>query len=353
MLQSINLALNTTEDNSWNFLKKHYAENPMTDRLFGLPGAVLEVDIRNKNDYISRTYEEEINFEIRSKILNPLYYNELFNTRAGALSYAAQMQNLYGVLIVSNTKLNTQLGNDIANTYLGLASGVGNVAQAAAWQSIAAWMMYLSYQGMWDGNQELVTELADNMIKIANIYGVACCHHTCKNLDFNMKLIQSSSLSASEKAKYAQILSQATLTDPIYEDDNNIDNTNPDDSNTDNTNSDDSNNQVLVNRTTNDQSSSGESAGSATAVGAYTSIKSGDAKSAASQSSSKSSQADSSSQDASGGASAHEISKSSASKSAAGQSSTPVVLIIAVICLIAIFVVGYARNKRENDKYDY
>ena len=278
------------------------------------------------------------------------------------------MQNLYGGLIVSNTKLNTQLGNDIANTYLGLAGGVGNVAQAASWQSMAAWMMYLSYQGMWDGDQKLVTQLADNMIKIANMYGVACCHHTCKNLDFNMKLIQSSSLSASEKAKYAQILSQATLTDPLYEDDSNTDNTNPDDSNTDNTNSDDSNtndnnnqvdsdstsnNQVLVNGTSNEQSSSGESAGGATAVGADTSIESGDAKSAASQFSSESSQSDSSSQGASGGASAHEISKSSASKSVAGQSSTPVVLIIAVICLIAIFVVGYARNKRENDEDDY
>ncbi len=53
--------------------------------------------------------------------------------------------------------------------------------------------------------------------------------------------------------------------------------------------------------------------------------------------------------------SVHEISKSSASKSAAGQSSTPIVLIIAVICLIAVFVVGYAafRNKRDNDEDDY
>ena len=27
--------------------------------------------------------------------------------------------------------------------------------------------------------------------------------------------------------------------------------------------------------------------------------------------------------------------------------------IIAVICLIAVFVVGYARNKRDNDEDDY
>ena len=137
------------------------------------------------------------------------------------------MQNLYGGLIVANKNLNTQLGNEIANTYLGLASGVGNVAQAAAWQSMAAWMMYLNYQGKWDASPDMVTKLADNMIQMAIQYGVACCHHTCKNLDFNMKLIQSSSLSSADKAKYSQILAQATLTDPLYKDDSSSDSSNP------------------------------------------------------------------------------------------------------------------------------
>ena len=34
--------------------------------------------------------------------------------------------------------------------------GVGNVAQAAAWQSMAAWMMYLNYQGKWDASPDMV-----------------------------------------------------------------------------------------------------------------------------------------------------------------------------------------------------
>ena len=189
------------------------------------------------------------------------------------------MQNLYGGLIVANKNLNTQLGNEIANTYLGLASGVGNVAQAAAWQSMAAWMMYLNYQGKWDASPDMVTKLADNMIQMAIQYGVACCHHTCKNLDFNMKLIQSSSLSSADKAKYSQILAQATLTDPLYKDDSSSDSSNPDDSNGDTSDTDDNNNdQVLVNGTTNnDQSGSGE-AGGATAAGLDTSVDPADAK---------------------------------------------------------------------------
>ena len=43
MLTSVNMALNATgEDASNNYVIKHYEENPTLDRLFGLPGNVLE-----------------------------------------------------------------------------------------------------------------------------------------------------------------------------------------------------------------------------------------------------------------------------------------------------------------------
>ena len=43
MVTATNLAANAqNEDGSNNFVKKHYAENPSLDRLFGLPGNILE-----------------------------------------------------------------------------------------------------------------------------------------------------------------------------------------------------------------------------------------------------------------------------------------------------------------------
>ena len=466
MLTAVDLALYSTDDDvSNNFLKKHYAENPMKDRLFGLPGAVLEgtgmsntipntadwnltslnedlakiylnrvsyswtldendnivitkqtdnfkylltktdlitqnfdsswrlldsddyydwfggllnaakilggdpdtafVDIRNKNNYIITTYEEEFELEIRSNLLNPKFVDALLSTQAGWIQWSTKFQNAFGSLYVNNgMKLNSQLGNDMAGTLLKYSGKINSLAAATSFQSSAAFMMYMYFQGKWEtSNTELVQELANEIIRNAINYGVACCHHTCKNLDFNMQLIQASSLSASEKAKYADILAQATLTSPLYTDDSGQDNptnpedpTNPTDSDNPNAN-DDNNNQQLVNGTTNDQSASDGSAGGATAVGTDTSINPGNAKSAQDQSQDASQSQDSSSQDSSkgktGGASVHEISKSSASKSASGQSSTPVVLIVAVICLIAIFVVGYARNKHKDDEDDY
>ena len=234
------------------------------------------VDIRNQNNYVSRSYAEELDYEIRSMILNPNYYNPLIGSSAGYLSYAKNMENLYGGLILGGGKLNSQLGNQIASNYNGLVGSVQSTAQAAAWQSMAAWMMYLNDQGVWDGDASQIQQLADNMINMAIEYGVACCHHTCKNLDFNMKLIQASSLSPQEKAKYAEILAKATLTDPLYvssdapTDGDGKSETNP------------SSDKVLVNGTSENNGDASGSAGGQTAVGNEPSTSSSDVSSASS-----------------------------------------------------------------------
>ena len=307
------------------------------------------VDIRNQNNYIARTYEEELDFEIRSMILNPNYYNPLVGTQAGSLSYAKNMENLYGGLILSGGKLNAELGNQIANTYNGLTGTVQSTAQAAAWQSMAAWMFYLNDQGVWDGDAQAVQQLADNIIQMAIQYGVACCHHTCKNLDFNMKIIQASSLTPQQKAQYAEILSQATLTDPLYvTDDAPVDG----DGQSETTPSDD---QILVNGTTeeNGQSSGGTAGESPVGDQPSTSQAEASASSSSSSQSSDASQSSEAGEDASqaSDSKAYEISKSSPAKSSSVESSMPIVVVIAIIVLIAIFLVGYTRNKNDFDDY--
>ncbi len=450
LLTGVNLALNAEgEDFSQNYLKLHYNQTGILDRLYGLPGAILEgtgmsnfipstndwniqtvndeassiyldkvsfawsmdekgnivvtpqkeayktllsqvdlitqnfdstwrfidsddyydwfgglynaartlganpdtsfVDIRNQNNYISRTYEEELDFEIRSMILNPNYYNPLVNSQAGSMSYAKNMENLYGGLILGGGKLNAQLGNQIANTYNGLTGTVQSTAQAAAWQSMAAWMFYLNDQGVWDGDTQAVQELANNIINMATMYGVACCHHTCKNLDFNMKIIQASSLSPEKKVEYAEILSQATLTDPLYVmEDAPIDGDGQSENNP-------SSEEMLVNGTTeNNGGDASGSVGGETPVGDQASTsQSADASSASQAQSSDSSSSDSAGEDASqaSDSQAYEISKSSPAKSASAESSMPIVVIVAIVALIAIFLVGYTRRNDDFDDY--
>ncbi len=454
MLTSVKLAVDAVgEDETNNYVKKHYAENPTLDRLFGLPGNVLEgtgmsnlipntadwnistvseyamdiylskvsyswsidekgnvivhnekenykylldkvdvvtqnfdsswrlfdsddyydwfgglynaanvlkqksgksspdtafFDIRNKNNYISRTYEEEIDFEIRSKILNPLYREPLTKSAAGMNTLAAEQQNMYGSLVLSGGKLNKELGNQLADVVLETIGGARDATLAPAAQSMAAWQIYMADQGLWEGDASKVQKLVDAYMKSVIEYGVACCHHTCKNLAWNAKVIQMSSLTPAEKQKFAEILAQATNTDPLYkmEKESNGQQGKSGDSNNGKSDNGNQNANALVNNTSQEQSD-GSNSGGRTAFGVDAS-ETGDAQTA---SDSQSSQDASSSGAGAGGAKSYELSEKSASKSAsATESNMPVFVIIAVIILIAIFLVGYLRN--NDDEYD-
>ncbi len=454
MLTSVKLAVNATgEDETNNYVKKHYAENPTLDRLFGLPGNVLEgtgmsnlipntadwnittlgeyamdiylskvsfswsldekgnvyvhnekenykyllekvdvitqnfdsswrlfdsddyydwfgglynaanvlkeksgksgpdtafFDIRNKNNYISRTYKEEIDFELRSKVLNPLYREPLSKTAAGMNTLAAEEQNMYGSLVLGGGKLQKELGDQLAEVNLELINGANDATLAPAAQSMVAWQIYMADQGLWEGDASTVQKLVDAYMRSVIEYGVACCHHTCKNLAWNAKIIQMSSLTPAEKQKFAEILAQATNTDPLYksEQESNGQQGESGDSNNGKSDNGNQNANTLTNNTSQEQSD-GSQSGGRTAYGADAS-EAGDAKSA---SNSESSQDASSSGAGAGGAKSYEISEKSASKSAsATESNMPVFVIIAVIILIAIFLVGYLRN--NDDEYD-
>ena len=453
MLTSVNLALNATgEDETNNYVKKHYAENPTLDRLFGLPGNVLEgtgmsnlipntadwsissvneyamdiylskvsyswtldekgnivvnnqkenykyllenvdvvtqnfdsswrlfdsddyydwfgglynaanvlknqsgkarpdtsfFDIRNKNNYISRTYEEEIEFEVRSMLLNPQYYNALVNTPGGMNSYASRFQNFYASTVIGGGNLNKQLGNQLAETIMKIDSGVTNSQLAAGAQSSTAWMIYMAQQGIWDGDSSTVQKLVDTYMQSVIDYGVACCHHTCKNLAWNSEIIQLSSLTPAQKQKFAEILAQATNTDPLYQAEENS-NGNQGQNGNNNGQSDDGNKNAntLTNNTSQEQSD-GSNDGGQTAFGIEPSAT-GDAKSATD---SQSSQDSSSGESGASGAKSYELSEKSTSKSAsATESSMPIFVVIAVILLIVIFLAGYWRD--NNDDYD-
>ena len=446
MVTSVYLANNATgEDETNNYVKKHYAENPTLDRLFGLPGNVLEgtgmsnlipntadwnittlgeyatdiylskvsfawsldekgnvivhneketykyllekvdvitqnfdsswrlfdsddyydwfgglynaanqikqkagkdspdtafVDIRNQNNYIVRTYKEEIDFELRSKILNPLYREPLSKTAAGMNTLAAEEQNMYGSLVLSGGKLNKELGDQLADVNLELINGATDATLAPAAQSMVAWQIYMADQGLWDGDASTVQKLADAYMKSVIEYGVACCHHTCKNLAFNLKIIQMSSLTPAEKQKFAEILAQATNTDPLYQ----MNTSGENQGQSEGSGNSNNNANTLTNDSSQQQSESSNSGGH-TGAGSDPSTP-GDAKSSSESESS---------QDASstgGSAKAYEISEKSTSKSvSAAESSMPIFVIIAIIILIGIFLVGYLRNNDEYDDY--
>lgn len=290
------------------------------------------VDIRDKNRYVPRTYEEQMEFEIRTTLLNPKYLGPLKGTAAGMNWIAARMQNTFGILTISNNKLNKELGNQMTDTLLGLASSVTSSSTSVGLQSSLAHMFYLGTQGVWDADSKMLEKIANEYMNQVIKYGVTCCHHTCKNLEFNMKIIQASSLSPDLKQKFAEILAQATNTNPLYKNEN----SDVDDGN--------KNAHELVNGTNDREQSNSESG--KTSAGQDMSEK-GNAKSVSQSQGSGASSGDS-------GAAAYELSQKSTSKSSSSaESSMPIFVVIAIIILIAIFFVGYVRNQKDEDYDDY
>ena len=458
MVTAVNLAANAQgETPSNNFVKKHYAENPTLDRLFGLPGNILEgtgmstlipntadwnsstlnqyladiymnrvsyawsvdekgnivikngkdslkylltnvdlitqnfdstwrlldsddyydwfggllnaanifkkaagkdspdtafVDIRNKNNYVSRTYQQEMELEIRTKLLNPKYYLPLVINGAGSNAYAAQMQNLIGSSFVVGVKVDNNLYDQMADTLLEISGMVSDSTTSAGSQSSLAWMMYLAKEGYWQADSKTLSQLADAYMQQAIKYNVACCHHTCKNLAFNDWVIQLSSLSPDMKKQFADILAHATQTDPLYqmqEDSQNDNNQGQSDNKASGNGNGNGNSNAneLSNGTSKQQESQGSSDGGNTGAGNQPS-SSGDAKSASEL---ENSQDASASESGASGAKAYEISEQSTSKaSSSTESSMPIFVIIAVIALIAIFLTGYV-GKQDDDDY--
>jgi len=265
-------------------------------------------------------------------------------------SYASRFQNFYAATVLGGGKLNKDLGNQLADAVLKINEGVNSNTLAAGAQSSAAWLIYMAQQKIWDGDAKKVQELVDAYMKSVIEYGVACCHHTCKNLEWNSKIIQLSSLTPAQKQKFAEILAQATQTDPLYQMDQELNTQGKQGDSGNSAESGETGNQnanVLSNSTSQNSKSDGSNAGGKTAVGDDLS-QSGDAKS---QADSSSSQDASSGGESTGGAKSYELSESSTSKSASStESSMPMFVIIAVIVLIAIFLFGYVR--KDDEDYD-
>ena len=201
-----------------------------------------------------------------------------------------------------------------------------------------AWMIYMADQGVWEADSATVEELVNDYMKSVIDYGVACCHHTCKNLAWNSKIIQASSLTPSQKQKFAEILAQATNTEPLYQ----MEEESSNDGESGNSSDGNSKRDALVNGTSEEKSDSSQEGGN-TAVGNQPG-ESGNAKVASSSQSSQSASSESA------GANAYELDKKSASKSvSSAESNMPIFVIFIVIILIGIFLVGYLRDQNDDE----
>ena len=336
-------------DSTWRFLDS----DDYYDWFGGMLGAsqylggrpeTAVADIRNKHDINIRTLDEELDFEIRSTVINPKVRDSLLGDNpSGWQTYASKYDFIFGFSTVAHkTTEDGSLDNLISNNMFDAlgenAIYMGEMAnadyKAVSFQTSAAWMIYSYDKGYWKGDTKTVTKLVDQYVQSVVQYGFACCHHTCANLDFNNMIMQLSSLDPTVKQQYADIYEQATL-NKIYT--NASSNTEPQENpnSAENTNQGDSSSQSSSQTADSSSSSSASSSngGSSSNVGDKQSSDSND------DSGSDSTSGESSSENT---GEAYEISTSQPSSQSEG--SMPAVIIGTIVGVLLIFGFGYTRS---------
>lgn len=299
-------------DSTWRFLDSSdyydwFGGLVLASQYLGANPDTSVVDIRDKNNIMTRSLSDEINFEIRSMVLNPTYQDALLGSASGWLEYAARYENLFAFdLINKNTDgtnlISDSVWNQLADNLLSSKFDVNADYKAVSFQSMAGWLITAERENIWNADSKTITQLADKYITAVNQYGVTCCHHTCANLNFNNFVVMSSSLTAAQLQQFAATMLSAT------------------------------GQTVTVGSTGETPQSGGSQPSSSNSNGQSVSAvgDSGDSAASPSKGSSESSKA-------------HEITQASSSSSNSN-SSTPLIAIIGVICLLCLIGVGYFRE---------
>lgn len=176
--------------------------------LGGNPECIL-ADIRNKNNVVTRTVEEETELKIRSQLLNPKFMDSLLTAPSGWMEYAGRFEYLFGMDVTTDS-VSHEMWTMVAQNLLSSRFTATKDYQAFATQSMLGWVIEAARRGTWKADSSLLIALKDKYITLVNNYGVSCCHHTCANMNFNQFMVMGSSLSLEKLQQFANTLKGAT-----------------------------------------------------------------------------------------------------------------------------------------------
>lgn len=196
------------------------------------PNTIL-LDIRDKNNIVTNTLGEEVKRETRTTILNPQWLEGMTSIVGGWNQMASNFENLMKTIFTTQKYQENQRGKAVAVTSQGNNAGVvgdGLLREVAelitesdyfkidaqyksyAFQSMAGWLLTSEMSGFWkNGNSQLTKNLLQKYVDNANKYGVACCHHTCNNINLHSWIIKrGTELGVSGLEDYSEIYASAT-----------------------------------------------------------------------------------------------------------------------------------------------
>ena len=191
------------------------------------------LDIRDKNTVVTSTLGEEVKKETRTTILNPQWLSDMTDEIGGWNQMSQNFENLMKTMLTTQNYKENQAGKAVLDTSNGNNAGIignGLLRELArtvtyseyftidaqyksyAFQSMAGWLLTSDMAGYWKtSDNALRKDLLQKYVNNANRYGVACCHHTCGNINFHEWIIKTgTSLGVKGLSEYSLNYASAT-----------------------------------------------------------------------------------------------------------------------------------------------
>jgi cobaltochelatase CobN len=198
------------------------------------------LDIRDKNNVVLSSLGEEVKKETRTTILNPQWLGGMTTDVGGWNQMAQNFENLMKTMLSTQEYKENQAGKAILDTNDGNNAGIvgdGLLKEVAklvvysdyfdidaqyksyALQSMVGWLLTSDMYSYWKTTDNtLRKDLLQKYVDNANRYGVACCHHTCGNINFHEWVLKTgAALGVSGLSEYSKIYASATKNpDAVY-----------------------------------------------------------------------------------------------------------------------------------------
>ena len=192
-LQNTDAVVQPRQSNTWGALSLDHVYEFMG----GLSLAVEEVtgkvpeayfsDLRNRHRVRTQEVKEAIGVEARTTILNPAYLKEQMKEGASAAGGLAEtIRNTYSWNVMRPTAIDAQLWEDIYQTFVEDASGLGikeffSRENPAALQDYTAAMLETVRKGLWQASPRQIEKMAQLHAQSIKDAGAGCSGMVCNN----------------------------------------------------------------------------------------------------------------------------------------------------------------------------
>ncbi len=229
-------------DSTWQYLDS----DDYTDWYGGLLNAAnvhgatpntLLLDIRNKNEISTSTLSQQVSKEVMTTLTNPQWIQAMTASVGGWNQISANYENLVKTIYTTQGYQEDENGKAVHSTGGNSTGAISNelftktvefmvyseymVADANyksyAMQSILGWEMTLAMDNYWQTEDtQLMTDLIQKYVDAVNQYGVACCHHTCGNINLHEWILTTgSALGVKGLERYSEQYYSATGTGTV------------------------------------------------------------------------------------------------------------------------------------------